>query len=78
MWLGNSAAGRTVPRTLTIINAVENIQRGDVSTQSLKSSVLQIIVSQTIKLLYVVCNRMGQADTGVYQPRDENSTPYEV
>ena len=60
-----------------MINAVETAQRRDVSTQS-----------QSVKLfidhwvpndsIYVVCDLMIQADTGVHQPRDENSTPYEA
>ena len=33
---------------------------------------------QRFKRLYVVCDQMDQADTGVHQLRDENSTSYEA
>ena len=33
---------------------------------------------QRYERLYVMCDQMGQADTGVHLSRDENSTPYEA
>ena len=51
-----------------MIDAVENAQRGDISMQS----------QQRCERFYVVCEQMGQADTGTHQPRDKNTTPYKA
>ena len=61
-----------------MINAVEKTQRRDVSMQS------QVVKPFTDHWVpndsngYAVCDQIVQANTGVQQPRDENSTPHEA
>ena len=66
-------------RTLPMINAVENAQLGDISTQSqcVKSCTDHWVPNDSNgSTLYA--NKWVKADTGVHQPKDMNSTPYEA
>ena len=72
MQLENSAAdNKQFFRTLLMINAVENVSMQSQSVKPLK-------YPQLIERLYVVCDQMVQADSGVHKLRDGNSTPCET
>ena len=58
-----------------MVNALQNALRGDVSTSQ---AFHRSLGPQSFEWIYIVCDQMVQADTGVHQPRDENSTPHET